>query len=100
VWRVVRNNPTTFVKPQNLPLQFTCLFLDSHYLPNEGRVAGHAALGSGWNSDFNWGIFGSHLLYSHPQNLKEMKNKFNDIRHVNLNILQTTEVIIEQEYAM
>ncbi|CAF1510497.1 unnamed protein product [Rotaria sordida] len=80
---VVLNNPTKFIKPQNLPLQFTCLFLDSHYIPNEDRVAGHAALGSGWNSDYNWGIFGSHLLYSHPQNLTEMKNKFNDIRPVN-----------------
>ncbi|CAF1285396.1 unnamed protein product [Adineta steineri] len=80
---VVLNNPTKFIKPQNLPLQFTCLFLDSHYIPNEDRIVGHAALGSGWNSDYNWGIFGSHLLYSHPQNLTEMKNKFNDIRPVN-----------------
>ncbi|CAF1393687.1 unnamed protein product [Rotaria sp. Silwood1] len=81
--KVVLNNPTKFIKPENLPLQFTCLFLDSHYIPNEDRVAGHDALGSGWNSDYNWGIFGSHLLYSHPQNLTEMKNKFNDIRPVN-----------------
>ncbi|CAF1351543.1 unnamed protein product [Adineta steineri] len=80
---VVLNNPTKFIKPQNLPLQFTCLFLDSHYIPDEDRIAGHAALGSDWNSDYNWGIFGSHLLYSHPQNLTEMKNKFNDIRPVN-----------------
>ncbi|CAF1685994.1 unnamed protein product, partial [Adineta ricciae] len=33
--------------------------------------------------DYNYGIFGSHLLYSHPQSLKEMKSKFNDIRPVN-----------------
>jgi hypothetical protein len=80
---VVLNNPTKFIKPQNLSLQFTCLLLDSHYIPNEDRVAGHNALGAGWNGDYNWGIFGSHLLYSHPQNLTEMKNKFNDIRPVN-----------------
>lgn len=68
----------------NKPLHFACLLLDSHKFPNQSKVFGHDARATEVNNDYSIATFGSHLLYSQPVSLREIKIKFSDNRKINL----------------
>ena len=55
----------------------SCLFLDSHWDPQEKVIRGHAALGGG-AGDLQIGIFGSHALHSYPSSIEEVFQAFQD----------------------
>lgn len=55
----------------------SCMFLDSHWDPEEKLIRGHAALGSS-SGDLKLAIFGSQSLHSYPATLDEVVPAFTD----------------------
>ncbi|KUI59440.1 hypothetical protein VP1G_06683 [Cytospora mali] len=55
----------------------SCMFLDSHWDPEEKMIRGHAALGSS-SGDLKLAIFGSQSLHSYPTTLEEVVPAFTD----------------------
>lgn len=53
--------------------QAACIFLDSHWDPNQKIILGHAALG-GCDGDLRVAIFGSHALWSWPTSLESLSS--------------------------
>lgn len=55
----------------------SCMYLDSHWDPEDKLIRGHAALGSS-SGDLKLAIFGSHCLHSYPTKLEEVVPAFTD----------------------
>ncbi|KAL1642757.1 hypothetical protein SLS58_005261 [Diplodia intermedia] len=64
----------------------SCMFLDTHWDPQEKVVRGHAALGGG-DGEVGLAIFGSHALQTYPASIEEVVPAFTDCTKTDTNFV-------------
>ncbi|KAK7548555.1 jacalin-like lectin domain-containing protein [Phyllosticta paracitricarpa] len=76
-----------YFKPTPAQKQYvSCMFLDTHWDPDQKVVRGHAALGGG-DGEVSLAIFGSHALQNYPGSMEEVVPAFTDSTKTDTSII-------------